>query len=132
MRKLVYVLIVVSLFFVPLERVQIERLLPVKAVAVYRNDDAFRIELDNGQMGSGASVKDAIDGLKRGSTSLVYLKTTEYLFVASEISDIEDFKDQFKSTVKIYRINASGRVAELADYLDAHGKNTDLHDMETK
>ena len=132
MRRFVYIIIIISLLFVPLKRVKIEHLIPVKAVAVYEYEGGVAIELDTGLKGSGKNVFAAFDSLVQNAPAVVYFKTGEYLFVEEDISDIALIRKQMKNTVKVYKCNAAGRVAEVVSYLDAHGDITNLHDTRTK
>ena len=82
--------------------------------------------------GRGNSVSAAIRQLKSDASAIVYLKTTVYLFVEDALLDIGALQKKLKNSVKIYYLNAFGRVGDLTNYLDAHGELTELHQAKTK
>ncbi|MBR4863726.1 MAG: hypothetical protein IKU07_04055 [Oscillospiraceae bacterium] len=128
MRKIFYILLICAVFFVPLQRVEIENLLPVRAIAVYKSGENITVEVDSGLKASDRNVAEAVKRIKEESPAIIYLKTAVYLFVSDDVTDIDGLDKQLKRNVKIYRCNASGRVAEMVEYLDAHGELTNLHE----
>ncbi len=133
MRKVIYAVILLSLFFVPLERVEIGELLPVRAVAVYASNGMIFVEIDTGEKGSGIDVTQALDQLKRNTPAIIYLKTAEYLLVTEATENMVPVLRGFmRNNVKIYNCDAEGRVKEVAEYLDVHGELTKMHSLWTR
>ena len=133
MRKVIYAVILLSLFFVPLERVEIGELLPVRAVAVYVSDGMIFVEIDTGEKGSGIDVTQALDQLKRNTPAIIYLKTAEYLLVTDATEYlVHELRGVMRNNVKVYNCDAEGRVKEVAEYLDVHGELTKMHSLWTR
>ena len=81
------------------------------------------METDLGQKGSGESLKDALNNLKRNSIGIVYLKTTEYLLVTNKAENLlVELGEYFGGNARVYIGNASGQIAETAQYLSVHGR----------
>ena len=115
-------MIISGLFFIPLERINVADLQPVRAVQVSREGDRITLETDLGQKGSGESLKDALNNLKRNSVGIVYLKTTEYLLVTNKAENLlVELGGYFGRNTRVYIGNASGQIAETAQYLSVHG-----------
>ena len=60
MRIVIYIVILTTLFFVPLERVNVGDLEPVWALAIYADGNKIAVETDSGAIGSGSSVGEAV------------------------------------------------------------------------
>lgn len=124
-----YIIILLMLFVAPLERLDVAKLLPVQAVAVYTEGDAVVLETDTENKGKGASIADALADLKENTPAVVYLDTAEFLMVSeSAVSQVEEMKNYFKPTVKVCVCDAAGKVKDTAKYLDVHRKLPKLKD----
>ena len=60
MRKLLYGVILIALWFAPLERMDIAQLLPIQAVAMYVEDSQIVLETDTGNIGRGEDATKAL------------------------------------------------------------------------
>ena len=124
-----YIVILLMLFVAPLERLDVAKLLPVQAVAVYTEGDAVVLETDTENKGKGVSIADALADLKENTPAVVYLDTAEFLMVSeSAVSEMEEIKNYFKPTVKVCVCDAAGKVKDTAKYLDVHRKLPKLED----
>lgn len=124
-----YIIILLMLFVAPLERLDVAKLLPVQAVAVYTEGDAVVLETDTENKGKGVSIADALADLKENTPAVVYLDTAEFLMVSeSAVSRVEEMKNYFKPTVKVCVCDAAGKVKDTAKYLDVHRKLPKLKD----
>ena len=133
MRKVLYFLLLVATFLAPVERVEVGKLLPVKAVAVYKNKQGTVLETDSGAIGIGEDVVEALTDLQQSVPAVLYLKTTRYLFVSNDMkASADSIVQQLNNKVLVYICNAEGRVYDTAKYLDAHGEITNLHGTWTK
>ena len=133
MRKLVYLLIIGALFFAPLQHLDVAKLLPIQAVAMYTEDDQVVLETDTGNVGRGENVLNALKNLKEKTAAVVYLDTAEFLLVAENaVSRIGEVAQYIKQSVKVCVCEAAGRVKETVQYLDVHGNLPKLRDWVTK
>ena len=121
MRILLYVLILAALFFAPVERLDVAKLEPVQAVAVYKENGMVVLETDTEDKGAGKTAKEALENMKQSTPSVIYLDTAEYLLVAEEAQGEEETLRQYlKSSVKVSDYYG-GSVKEAAKYVDVHG-----------
>ena len=84
MRKILYVAILAALFFAPLERADVAKLLPIQAVAVYADNGQVVLETDAKAQGRGDSAEQALENMKATTSAVVYLDTAEYLLVSED------------------------------------------------
>ena len=123
MRRVVYVLLLVPLLFVPLNRVNVADLLPIEAVALYMDGGRVVLETDTEHKGTGETVDDALIALKENTPAVVYLDTAAYLLVSDDAADgVEDLRPHLKSSVKVCVCQAGGRVKAAIEYLRIHGE----------
>ncbi len=121
MRKFIYILLLVPLFFVPLNRVDIATLLPIEAVALYREGDVFVLETDTEHIGKGETAEQALLDLKENTAAVVYLDTAVYLIVSEDaVEGAEELRDVLKPTAEVCVADVRGRVREAAQYLRVH------------
>jgi len=122
-RRVVYVLLLVPLLFVPLNRVNVADLLPIEAVALYMDGGRVVLETDTEHKGTGETVDDALIALKENTPAVVYLDTAAYLLVSDDAADrVEDLRPHLKSSVKVCVCQAGGRVKAAIEYLRIHGE----------
>ena len=123
MRKLLYIAILLSLFFAPLEKADVAKLLPMEAVAMYMEAGQVVLETDTQNIGKGISVDQALQNLKDTTPAIVYLDTAKYLLLSDDaVSYAEDLRRYLKSSVEVARWNAKGKVKDAAKYLSVHGE----------
>lgn len=133
MRRLLYAVLLVPLFFVPLNRVNVADLLPVAAVAVYMDGEQVVLETDSAHFGKGKTVEAALAALRKDTPAVIYLDTAEYLLVAPEaVAQVEGLRPYLKSTVKVCVCRAAGRVQDAMKYLEIHGELPKLKDWKQK
>ena len=119
MKRVLYVALLVPLFFVPLNRVNIANLLPVEAVAIYMDGDQVVLETDTGDIGTGATAEKALADLKENTPAVVYLDTAVYLLVAPEAAAwVEELYPHLKPSVKVCVCQAAGQVKTMVEYLE--------------
>lgn len=121
MRKVLYVALLIPLLFVPLNRVNVANLLPIEAVAVYRDGDQVVLETDTEHKGFGENAEKALASLKQNTSAVVYLDTAEYLLVAPDAAEeVDALRPHLKSTVKVCVCEVAGKVKDAAKYLEIH------------
>lgn len=133
MRKVVYVAILIALLFAPVNRVEVGKLLPVRAVAVYTSNGLVALETDTGYKGQGKNLEEAMNQLRINTPAIVYLDTAEYLLVSKDAKEwIPQLSRFLRPSVKVCILNAEGNVAEATEYVDVHGVGTKLRQWRTK
>lgn len=133
MRKVIYALLLGALFLAPVERLDVAKLLPIRAVALYMQGERVVLETDTAHLGSGVDALHALDSLKKNTPAVIYLDTAEYLLVSEAAqSYAEQLRGILKPTVKVCVCDAAGKVQEAAKYLDVHGTVTELRRWGTK
>lgn len=131
MRMVIYIVILAILFFVPLERVDVAKLLPIEAVAVYMDGEDVVFETDTEHKGKGTDVTKAIVNLKESTPAVVYLDTAEFLMVSEEaLPEINALRSHLKPSVKLFVGDAREKVKETAKYLEVHGSLPKLKDYD--
>ena len=102
MRIVIYALILAALFFAPVERLDVAKLEPVQAVAIYKENDMVVLETDTEDKGSGKTAEEALQNMKQNTPTVIYLDTAEYLLVAEEAKwDVEALRQYLKPSVKV-------------------------------
>ena len=133
MRKVLYAALLVPLFFVPLNRVNVADLLPIEAVAVYMDGEQVVLETDTEHKGTGETAEKALAALKENTPAVVYLDTAEYLLVSPDaVEQMESLRPYLKSSVKVCVCQAAGKVKNAVEYLEVHGDLPHLKAWKTK
>ena len=133
MRRLLYALLLVSLLFVPLNRVNVANLLPVEAVAIYVDGERVVLETDTEHTGGGKTVEEALVNLKENTPLVVYLDTAEYLLVSPDATErVESLRPHLKPSVKVCVCQAAGKVKNAVEYLQVHGDLPPLKNWKTE
>lgn len=123
MRVILYILILALLLLAPAERLDVAKLLPVEAVAVYMDGSVVVLETDTENLGRGETAEKALEDLKKNTAAIIYLDTAEYLLVGEEAeSHSQQLKAYLKPSVKVGGYNG-GSVKDKAKYLDAHSES---------
>lgn len=123
MRWILYLLISGLLLLAPVDRVDVAKLIPVEAVAVFEEDGRLVIVTDTEDRGEGATVEVALENLKENAVGIIYMDTLRYLLVGESMeAHTEEMIERLKSGVKTGRY-AGGDVKEEARLLDAHSES---------
>ena len=122
MRKVLYAALLITLLFVPLDRVNVADLLPVEGVALYIDSGKVTLETDMGNIGAGETVEEALAALKENTPAIIYLDTAEYLLVSTDALDqVESLRPYLKTSVKVCVCQAAGKVKNTVQYLQIYG-----------
>ena len=133
MRRLIYMLLLAALLFIPLQRVNIADLLPIETLAVYMEEGQVVLETDTTHKGIGETVEQALAALKENTSKVVYLDTAEYLLISEDAAEqIEALRAHLKDSVKVAVCEAKGKVKEAAEYLRLHQKMPTLEQWKNK
>ena len=120
-RAIIYCLILGSLWFAPVKEAEIAKLEPVQAVWVYRDNGEVVMETDTEDVGSGATVEEALSDMKQNSVGIIYLDTAEFLLIAEGMQQqIPAMAQYLKESVKVCAWDGQGSVTDAAKYMDAH------------
>lgn len=123
MRTVLYILIIILTFFSPVQRLDVAKLQPVEAVAVYMEQDIVILKTDTEDIGIGKTTQEALQNLKDTTPAVIYLDTAEYLLVAPGAEQYaEELKPHLKTSTKV-RTYSGGEVKEEVKYLDAHDRS---------
>lgn len=121
-RVILYVLILIAVLLVPVERTDVGKLRPVQSVAVFGRDGEVVIETDTGDRGSGENALAALDDLKRTTPAVIYLDTAEYLLVGEGMEGaVEHLRAHLKGTVELYHYVGEPKLEDVTKYLEIHG-----------
>lgn len=127
MRFIIYIIILALLFLAPVERVDVAKLLPIQAVAIYLDTGDVVLETDTQHTGRGEDAAEALDALKINTPAVVYLDTAEYLLVSQDaVSCVDALRQHLKPSVKVCVCDVSGSVKDTAKYLDVHADLPEL------
>lgn len=133
MRGVLYAVILASLFYVPLRRVNVADILPVEAIAVYIEGNKVVLEADTGDRGKGNSIQEALRNLEKESASIVYLDTARHLIVAPGAEQyVEQLRPMMRSSAQVCIGDAKGHVEQTANYLSAHKKLPSLRNWHSE
>lgn len=121
MRKIFYVAILALTCLAPVKPLDVAELLPVEAVAVYKDGNQIVLETDNQNIGRGETVKQALEDLKEKTPAVIYLDTAEYLLVSEDaVPMLVEMSEFLKPAVKVSKCDARGHVKEASQYLRVH------------
>ncbi len=130
MKFILYAVIVGLSLLAPIERLDVEELLPIEAVALYYEDGQLVLETDTGHKGVGDSVAAALQDLKERTPAEVYLDTARYLMVAPETEDqVQSMKAYLSSRTEVALWDVRGQVKMAMEYLQVHGKTVRLESI---
>ena len=118
MRVILYIIIVVSLFFLPVGRLDIARLEPVQTVAIRTEEESVLLETDTEHKGKGDTVAEALHDLKKNAPGVIYLDTAQYLLVAESAKGcVDELRQYLKPSVRVSLWDGKGSVANAEEYL---------------
>lgn len=123
MRMIAYILIIILLFVIPVQPLDVAKLQPVEALAVYEDQGTVVVLTDTEDKGVGQTVRAALENLKETTAAVIYLDTAEYLLLAEGTeSYAKEFEAYLKPSVKV-RQYYGGEVKEEVKFLDAHDRS---------
>jgi len=121
MRILLYIVILAVMFFAPVDRLDIAKLEPVEAVAIYMEGGQVVLQTDGESIGIGNTAQEALADLKENALAVIYLDTADYLLIGEGAEHAaQDLRQYLRESVQIGKYNG-GNVKEEAKYLDVHG-----------
>ena len=131
-QRLLYILIILGVFFAPVEPMNIANLRPVQVVAFYGDGENLVIETDTCDRGVGATPQQALQNLKDTANGVVYLDTAEYILMEDTAqAAVEALRWAFRKSAKICKMQGQIDLENTADFLASHGKLPRIEDWET-
>lgn len=123
MKILLYVLLIALSLLAPVQRLDVAKLQPVEAVAVYVKEGEVVLLTDTEDTGRGETAMEALADMKENTIGIIYLDTAEYLLVAPGAEDYADeLSSCLKPSIKVGQYNG-GNVKDEAKYMDAHDQS---------
>ncbi len=123
MKILLYVLLIALSLLAPVQRLDVAKLQPVEAVAVYVKEGEVVLLTDTEDTGRGETAMEALADMKENTIGIIYLDTAEYLLVAPGAEAYADeLLSNLKPSVKVGQYNG-GNVKDEAKYMDAHDQS---------
>lgn len=120
-RWILYIAILALVAAAPTKSMNIGKLLPVKAVGVYKEENWFRIETDTGNRGFGGTVSQALRNMKDTASGTIYLDTAEYLILTKDTQTAaQELEPELRPSVRVCMAAKKMDLAKVAEYLDVH------------
>ena len=120
-RWILYIVILALVVAVPAKPMNIGKLLPIRAVGVYKEGSWYRIETDTGNQGFGSTVPQALRNMKDTASGIIYLDTAEYLVLTDATENIAvELEPELRTSIKVCMATKPMDLAQVAEYLDVH------------
>lgn len=107
----------------PVDRLDVAKLLPIEAVAVYMEGSDVVLLTDTEDQGRGATAELALENLKNNTTEIIYLDTARYLLVSEDAAAAAAQLQPYMRPSITQGVYSGGDVKEEAKYLDAHSES---------
>ena len=123
MKKAVLIAAALAVWFLarlPHPARDIAMLKPVRVVYVCTRGELLSLETDTGDAGSGRSLTEAAEDLRRRSDGEIFLDTAEFLLLAPEVELAPDFYTHLRPGCKVERIQSPPDLEAAGKYLSAH------------
>lgn len=121
-RILIYIIVLIGVWFAPVEGANVGQLHPVELVMVTREDGQVVLTTDTGDMGQGGDGLSALENLKATATGTVYLDTAAFLLLAEGAETAaEQLRQHLKPTVRVCTAEPDADLVAAAKFLSAHG-----------
>jgi len=132
MKKIIlYSLLLGAALLLPVQGVDVGKLLPVELISFSREEDALTITTDVGAAGTGATIKEAVADMKATASGIVFLDTADYLLI-KDLTDeeVETLKDHLKPSIRICSTSGEIDLPKACEYLRVHKPQQRLKDWE--
>ena len=118
-RVLISCLIVVLLYFIPVNGQDVADLEPIQTVWLSREGEQLLLKTDTEDVGRGTTVAAALTDMKIHSQGIVYLDTAQYLLVSETALDaVSEIRPYLKGKVRVC-VWEGGDVKKAARYVNA-------------
>ena len=131
MRRLLYIIVLLSLLAVPAERMDVSKLMPVELVAVDYQMGLIEISTDTGNKGVGKTVAEAYQNLRESASGTVFLDTANYLLLCGKSGGLlKELKKDLRPGVRFCMAQSGLDLQEAALYLSEHPPKHRLKDSQ--
>ncbi len=131
MRWIFYIAALVAALSFPVKRADVAKLQPVELVYLSGSEGTVTLKTDTGDAGNGATVKEALDVLKKTTSGIIYLDTAQYLVVdESGAQYLPEIIPYLKDKVRLCSTAKALDIERAAVYLDVHRPSISLKDWE--
>ena len=118
MRIILYTIIIILLFFAPVERLDVADLEPVQTVAASVENEKLKLHTDTGAVGIGTSADTALQKLEESTPGVIYLDTAEYLLLTEEaLGYVDGLRQYLNDSVKVSLWDGEGSIEDAAGFL---------------
>ena len=132
-RILIYALLLGSVLLLTVKGTDVGELVPVELVYVYKEGQLVKIVTDQGEMGAGVTVGQAMENLKETTPGIVFLDTADFLLIDQNARDeINAIKPHLKPTTRVCVLDAEVDLKQAAGYLRIHKPALKLGRVEMK
>jgi len=122
MRILLYIVILASLVFAPVQRLDVAKLEPVQTIALRVNKDMVILETDTRNKGEGKDLPSAIEDLEDNTPGVIYLVTAQYLLLTEDgKAYARELEKYLRKSVKVCIWDGKGSVENAAKFLGIRG-----------
>ena len=121
MRILLYIVLLITPWIVPVESANVGELLPVEVVCVSVSKDFVSVRTDTGDYGAGTAIGEAFEDLQKTAPGVIYLDTAAYLLLEPGAEGVlMELKDYLKPDTKVCAAEANIKIDGIATYLAVH------------
>ena len=131
MKMLIYGILIAAALAVPTRTLELGKLKPVEVIKIDVQGEMILIETDTGDSGSAATMKSALQDLKKTAPGIVYLDTAEYVLLPKEKEMlIAQVKPYLKESAQICYWEGEIDMKEVAAFLDVHSPENELKEYQ--
>ena len=129
-RIALYMLLLAAALQMPVERMDVGKLIPVELLHIYREGEHIVIATDTGSSGTGKTVDEAVENLKATTAGIIYLDTARYLLIEENASrELVAICAYLKPSVRVCAARRYVDLEKAVSYLAAHPPRQRLRDL---
>lgn len=130
-RWMIYLLLVAGAFLFPKRPVELGKLIPVELILVEKEEGAYLVRTDTGDVGHGTTLPSAIEDLRATAAGDLFLDTARYLLVTEETQHaIPEISGYLKEKTYLCMAQNGLDPEQATKYLSAHPPKLHLKDWE--
>ena len=131
-RWMIYLLLVAGAFLFPKRPVELGKLIPVELILVEKEEGAYLVRTDTGDVGHGTTLPSAIENLRATAPGDLFLDTARYLLVTEETHHtIPEISRYLKGETYISMVENGLDPEQATQYLSAHPPKLQLKAWKT-
>ena len=122
-RIIIYIIVLIGVWFAPVESANVGQLHPVELVMVTREGEGIVLTTDTGDVGQGTDGLSALENLKATAAGTVYLDTARFLLLTEGAEDAaQQLRQHLKQSVRVCMAEPDADLVTAAKFLSAHGE----------